>query len=214
MAFEPTLQHVPAGKGVYTGLPIRSALLHGDREKGRRFCGFSGKKPVMLIMGGSMGAKTVNDALDAVMPELTEHFDVAHIRGRGNMLDCCEGKGYAQFGFVDAELPDLYAAADVMLSRAGATAVFEILALAIPALLVPLPKAVSRGDQILNAAWFEEKGFSLVLEQEKMTPKAIIEAVENLYARRDVLRDAMKREAIGDAAERVVEIIAEAAKRV
>ncbi len=213
VAFEPTLKHVPAGKGVYTGLPIRTALLHGDRQKGLEFCGFSGRKPVMLIMGGSMGAKAVNDALDAVMPELTERFDVAHIRGRGNMLDCCEGKGYVQFSFVDAELPDLYAAADVMISRAGATAVFEILALTMPALLVPLSKASSRGDQILNAAYFEEKGFSLVLQQEDLAPEAIIRAAEELYTKRETLRAAMKREAVGDAAEHVAEIIAEAAKR-
>jgi len=214
VAFEPTLKHVPKGKGVYTGLPIRTVLLHGDRETGLKLCGFTGKKPVLLIMGGSMGAKAVNDALDAAMPQLTERFDVAHIRGRGNMLDCCEGKCYAQFSFLDEELPDVYAAADIMISRAGATAVFEILALAMPALLVPLPKAVSRGDQILNAAYFEKKGFSHVVAQENMTPEAVLAAVDKLYAQREMLREAMQRESAGDAAERVAEIIAAAVKRV
>jgi UDP-N-acetylglucosamine--N-acetylmuramyl-(pentapeptide) pyrophosphoryl-undecaprenol N-acetylglucosamine transferase len=186
---------------------------HGDREKGLAFCGFTGKKPVLLIMGGSMGAKAVNEALDAAMPDLTERFDVAHIRGKGNMLDCCEGKGYAQFGFVDAELPDLYAAADIMISRAGATAVFEILELAMPALLIPLTKASSRGDQILNAEYFEKKGFSLVLEQEKMTTEAIVAATNKLYEQREALREAMKRSGVGDAAERVADVIAQAARQ-
>lgn len=213
VSFEPTLKHLPKGKGVYTGLPIRTTLLHGDREKGLKLCGFSGKKPVLLIMGGSMGAKAVNETLDAAMPDITDRFDVAHIRGKSNMLDCCEGKGYAQFGFVDAELPDLYAAADVMISRAGATAVFEILSLAMPALLVPLTKASSRGDQILNAEYFEKKGFSHVIAQEDFAPDAILPALEKLYAARTALRDTMKREGVDNAAERVAEIIAEAAKK-
>lgn len=213
VAFEPTLKHIPEGKGVYTGLPIRSALLYGDRARGLALCGFTGKKPVLLIMGGSMGAKAVNDALDEVMPELADRFDVAHIRGKGNMLDCCEGKGYVQFGFVDAELPDLYAAADIMISRAGATAVFEILALALPALLIPLPKAVSRGDQLLNAAYFKGRGFSHVMEQEALNPDAILKAVDELYTQREALKEAMKREAIGDAAQRVAEVIADAQRK-
>ncbi len=213
VAFEPTLQYISEGKGVYTGLPIRSALLYGDRAKGLALCGFAGRKPVLLIMGGSMGAKAVNDALDAVMPELAERFDVVHIRGKGNMLDCCEGKGYVQFGFVDAELPDLYAAADIMISRAGATAVFEILALALPALLIPLPKTASRGDQLLNAAYFKERGFSHVIEQEELRPETILKAVDALCAQRGTLKEAMKREAIGDAAQRVAEVIADAQRK-
>lgn len=210
VAFEPTLKHVPEGKGVHTGLPVRAALLHGDRAKGMALCGFKGEKPVLLIMGGSLGAKAVNDALDEAMPRLVERFDVAHIRGRNNMLDCCEGGGYKQFSFVDAELSDLYAAADIMISRAGATAVFEILALGMPALLIPLTKASSRGDQILNAEYFRDKGFSLVLEQETMTPETILDAVSELYAQRETLRAAMKREAVSDAAQRVAEVIADA----
>lgn len=213
VAFEPTLKAIPQGKGIYTGLPIRAALLQGDRARGLALCGFTGVKPVLLIMGGSMGARAVNDALDAVMPNLADRFDVAHIRGRGNMLDCCEGKGYKQFCFVDAELPDLYAAADIMISRAGATAVFEILALALPALLIPLPRAVSRGDQLLNAAYFKERGFSHVIEQEALTPEVILKAVETLYAQRETLREAMKREAVGDAAQRVAEVIVNAQRK-
>jgi UDP-N-acetylglucosamine--N-acetylmuramyl-(pentapeptide) pyrophosphoryl-undecaprenol N-acetylglucosamine transferase len=213
VAFKPTLEYIPEGKGVYTGLPIRSALLHGNRDKGLRLCGFSGGKPVLLIMGGSMGARAVNGALDEVMPQLAERFDIAHIRGRGNMLDCCGGKGYKQFGFVDAEMPDLYAAADVMISRAGATSVFEILELAMPALLIPLTKASSRGDQLLNAEYFRENGFSLVLEQEALTPETILECVEALYAQRETLREAMKKEAFGDAAQRVAEVIAGAQRK-
>ena len=168
VAFEPTLKFVPVGKGICTGLPIRHELLSGDRQKGLALCGFSGEKPVLLVMGGSLGAKALNDAFDAVLDKLTQRFDVIHIRGKNNLRDGALPDGYRQFDFITSELPDIYAAADIMVSRAGATAVFEILAMSLPSLLVPLPKASSRGDQILNANYFSEKGFARVLEQEKM----------------------------------------------
>ena len=157
VSFESALNHVPKSKGVFTGLPIREDLLHGKKEKGLELCGFSGDKPVVLIMGGSSGAQSVNYALDTIMPELLKEFDVIHIRGSKNMLPGELPSGYKQFGYVSEELADIYAAADIMISRAGATAVFEILALKIPALLIPLPKSCSRGDQILNAGLFQIK---------------------------------------------------------
>ena len=129
VSFKPTLKHVPQGKGICTGLPIREGLLKGSRENGLALGGFSGKKPVVLIMGGSLGAQALNDVLDGIMPELTRTYDVVHIRGKNNMACCCAPCGCKPFGFVDEELADLYAAADIMVSRAGATAVFEILAL-------------------------------------------------------------------------------------
>ena len=210
VSFEPTLAHIPDGKGIYTGLPIRSALLEGDRKKGLSFCGFSGKKPVLLIMGGSLGAKALNEALDQIIPVLTKKYDVVHIRGQKNLLEGTLPEGYRQFGFVGEEMGDIYAAADMMLSRAGATAVFEILALNLPALLVPLPKAASRGDQILNAEYFQKRGFSHVLLQEDMTDGQLIDGIDALFDDRKTLRSNMKREHVADAAEKVARIIADA----
>ncbi len=117
-------------------------------------------------MGGSLGATAMNDVLDAIMPKLTKKFDVAHIRGKKKLLSAHLPKGYKQFGYVGSELGDLYAAADIMLSREGATAIFEILALNLPALLIPLPKLYSRGDQIQNAEHFQSEGYCHVLPQE------------------------------------------------
>ena len=212
VAFEPTLKFVPAGKGICTGLPIRHELLCGDREAGFEMCGFSGKKPVLLIMGGSLGARALNDAIDAVLDDLTKQYDVIHIRGKNNLRSGLLPCGYKQFDFISCELPHIYAAADIMVSRAGATAVFEILSLALPSLLVPLPKATSRGDQILNAKYFEEKGFSLVLEQERITPETLLAGIKELYGKREALRDAMKRENMNDASDKVARIIADAAQ--
>ena len=210
VAFESALRSIPEGKGVITGLPIREKLLGGDRERGLALCGFSGKKPVLLIMGGSLGAKALNDTVDAAMPGLTRKYDVAHIRGEKNMGDCCSPAGCKPFGYVDEELADIYAAADIMLSRAGATAVFEILALALPALLVPMPQSASRGDQLENAEYFKEKGFSHVLPQERMTEESLIGAIDELYKDREALSARMKRENTTDAAAAVAQIIADA----
>lgn len=207
VAFEPTLKHIPKDKGVYTSLPIRSELLSGDRDKGLKICGFSGQKPVLLIMGGSLGAKVINDTLDQIMPEMTKKYDVVHIRGKKNLLDGELPSGYRQFGYIGEELGDIYAAADIMLSRAGATAVFEILALSLPALLVPLSKASSRGDQILNAQYFEKQGFSRVLSQEDMTAETLLTGINDLYDNRKELRHKMQLENAGDASEKVARII-------
>ncbi|MBT7122459.1 MAG: undecaprenyldiphospho-muramoylpentapeptide beta-N-acetylglucosaminyltransferase, partial [Clostridia bacterium] len=200
VAFEPTLKHIPNGKGVYTGLPIRGELLHGSKIKGLHFCGFKGEKPVLLIMGGSLGATVINDVLDKIMPTLTQKYDVAHIRGKKNLLSGALPDSYKQFGFVGHELGDLYAAADIMLSRAGATAIFEILALNLPSLLIPLSKHYSRGDQILNADHFESEGYCTMLIQEDMNEQTLMEGIENLHKNAKKIKSVMQTENLEDAA--------------
>jgi UDP-N-acetylglucosamine--N-acetylmuramyl-(pentapeptide) pyrophosphoryl-undecaprenol N-acetylglucosamine transferase len=207
VAFETTLKHIPEGKGVYTGLPIREELLHGDRQKGLEFCGFSGVKPVLLIMGGSLGAMAINDVFDSVLLDAAEKFDIVHIRGKQNLISGLLPAGYKQFEYVGKQLADIYAATDIMLSRAGATAVFEILALSIPALLIPLPRSSSRGDQLLNAKYFEDKGFSYVLEQEDLTGESLIDGINRLYENRETLRSKMKSQEAAGAADNVVNVI-------
>jgi UDP-N-acetylglucosamine--N-acetylmuramyl-(pentapeptide) pyrophosphoryl-undecaprenol N-acetylglucosamine transferase len=213
VAFETTLKAIPAGKGIYTGLPIREELLRGDRKKGLEFCGFSGKKPVLLIMGGSLGAMAINEVFDRILPEVAKKFDVVHIRGKQNLISGFLPVGYKQFEYVGKQLADVYAAADIMLSRAGATAVFEILALSIPALLIPLPKSSSRGDQLLNAKYFEDKGFSYVLEQENMTDESLLGGINKLYENREKLSSKMKKQEAADAADNVVKVIIDAQLR-
>ncbi len=212
VSFEPTLEFVPAGKGVCTGLPIRHELLCGDKETGLCMCGFTGEKPVLLIMGGSLGAKALNETIDAVLDELVKQFDVIHIRGKNNLRSGFLPLGYKQFDFIGCDLSHIYAAADIMVSRAGATAVFEILTMALPSLLVPLPKATSRGDQILNAEYFKNKGFSHVLEQESLTNETLMAGIQHLYKERDKLNEMMKQENKIDSAELVAQVIADAAR--
>ena len=193
VTFEDTLTHIKHGKGVFTGTPIRSELLSGVREKGLALCGFDGEKPVLLCMGGSLGAQAVNEALREALPLLLPVFDIVHLCGAGKKSDAHEGAaGYVQFEYLGAELPDVFAAASIAVSRAGANSVFEFLAIALPALLIPLPKSSSRGDQILNADYFLRKGYALSLPQDKLTPQTLAEMVTKLYGERDALVAAMR----------------------
>ncbi|MBR4113953.1 MAG: undecaprenyldiphospho-muramoylpentapeptide beta-N-acetylglucosaminyltransferase, partial [Anaerotignum sp.] len=168
--FPETLQYVPKGKGVHTGTPIRKELFTGEREKGLNACGFSGKKPVLLMMGGSLGAVKLNNCLREILPVLTETFDIIHLCGKGNLDETLANRAdYKQFEYVSDGLNDLFAAADFIVSRAGSNSISEFLALKKPHLLIPLSAKASRGDQILNAASFEKQGFARVLQEEEMT---------------------------------------------
>ena len=145
-------------------------------------------KPVLMIMGGSQGAQSVNEAVRKHLDELLRDFRVIHLCGAGKYdasLDNVEG--YRQFEYVKDDLKHLFAAADVIVSRAGANAIFEILALQKPNLLIPLSVG-TRGDQILNARSFEAQGFSKVLvesEEEGVLDKKLVSTVRALYSERE-----------------------------
>lgn len=208
VAFEATAKHIAGGKCVVTGSPVRSELFSGDRARGLNFLGFDGNKPLLLIMGGSLGAQAINEAVDASIDTLLAQFDIAHIRGAQKCNPALDGRaGYRQFEYLSEELPDLFAAADFMLSRAGANAVFEILALCIPALLIPLPKESSRGDQILNADFFVRSGFSHVLDQAKLTPESLVKALAALQQDAPQLRQAMRESSMGNGTQNVIDVI-------
>ena len=212
VTFEDTLAHVGA-KGVHTGTPIRPELYQGDKERGLAFLGFNDKKPVLLIMGGSLGASVVNDAVRAALPKLLISYDIVHLCGKGKVEERLNQPGYRQFEYVNEELPDVLAATDVVVSRAGANAVFEFLALSKPALLIPLPRSASRGDQILNAGYFARKGFAMVLEQESLTPETLLDAVNDLYDRRLSFIATMSTEPLADGTDEVLAVIRNAMKK-
>ena len=208
--FPETLSMLPKDKAVLSGSPIRAELLQGDREKGLRFAGLSGEKPVLLMIGGSLGALKLNQALRAALPEITKRFDVVHLTGKGKLDESLAGTpGYVQYEFISEELADLFAAADVVFSRAGANAICELLALRKPSLLVPLPKEESRGDQILNAASFEKQGFSKVIAQADLTPEVLTKAVSELYDGRERYISAMSESAQADGVKTILGLIDE-----
>ena len=212
VTFEDTLSHVGA-KGVHTGTPIRPELYEGDKARGLSFLGFDDKKPILLVMGGSLGAAAVNDAVRAALPKLLLSYDIVHLCGKGKVEESLAQPGYRQFEYVNEELPDVLAATDIVVSRAGANAVFEFLALSKPALLIPLPRSASRGDQILNAGYFARKGFAMVLEQESLTPETLLDAVNDLYDRRLSFIATMSAEPLADGTDEVLAVIRSAMEK-
>lgn len=212
--FPETLKHLPPEKAVLTGSPIRQELFHGDKARGLSFCGFDNSKPVILIIGGSLGAVAVNTAVRNVLPKLLEEFQVIHLCGKDKLDSSLEGtKGYVQFEYIKEELSDLMAASDIMISRAGANAICEILALRKPNILIPLSAQASRGDQILNAASFEKAGYSIVIQEEDVTDEGLLAAVHQAYSQGQEYRTAMERSQLNNSIEKIVGLINEAAKR-
>ena len=211
--FPETIPYLPEGKAVLTGSPIRQELLSGDKKKGLSFCHFTEDKPVLLIIGGSLGSIFINNAVRGSLDILLKEFQIIHLCGRGNLDDSKKScVGYAQFEFISRELPDLFAAADVIVSRAGANAICELLALHKPNILIPLSKNASRGDQILNARSFEKQGFSYVIEEESVTAATLTDAVFDVYKNRDCYRHTMEQSGQMDAISTIVSLLSEISK--
>ncbi len=171
---------------ICTGSPLRRSIYSGDAEAARRACGFSGKKKTLLVLGGSTGAKAVNDAVDAQLGKLTRAFDVVHIRGRGNGAKRLPG--YFPLEFTPAP-QDFFALADLAVTRGGGNSLFELGALGIPMLIVPLPKGASRGDQEKNAEYFSAHGLALTLPQDELS--RLCDRLALLDAKSSALRAAM-----------------------
>ena len=211
--FPETLKNIPGNKAVLTGSPIRQELFEGNKEKGLTFCGFDNKKPVLLIIGGSLGSQVVNEAVRSILPELLEQFQIIHLCGKGKVDSSLNGtKGYVQFEYIKQELTDLFAASDLIISRAGANAICEILALRKPNILIPLSAAASRGDQILNANSFKKQGFSFVLPEEKLSSETLMKAVKEVYKNQNNYVTAMEKSPLNDAIETIMELIKEVQK--
>ena len=211
--FPETVNNLPADKAVLTGTPIRQELLSGNAENGRKFCGFTADKPVIMVIGGSLGAASVNDNVRKILPELLKDFQVVHLCGKGKTDESLKGTtGYVQYEYIQDELPDLFAMADVVISRAGANAICEIRELHKPNLLIPLSAKASRGDQILNARSFERQGFSMVLEEEEITETKLLDTIHQLYTDRQKYTEAMAGNGRVDSISKITELIEECAR--
>lgn len=212
--FPETLKHLPEGKAVLTGSPIRQELLSGDKYKAKDFLHFASGKPVIMVVGGSLGSVAVNDAVRGILPELLRTFQVVHLCGKGKVDASLQNlEGYAQFEYVKEELKDLFALTDIVISRAGANAICELLALHKPNLLIPLSANASRGDQILNARSFERQGYSIVLEEEELNKQILLESITRLYENKDAYIDAMKNSPQQNSIDTIIELIETAAAK-
>lgn len=206
--FPETFDLIPPKKAHLTGSPIRAELFKGDKEAGKKFVGFTDDKPVIMVIGGSQGSAAINGAIRDSLNELLKDFNIVHLTGKDktdNMLLTIDG--YKQFEYITDELPDIFALADIVVSRSGANAIGELLALHKPNLLIPLPSASSRGDQIMNARSYEDQGFSMVLNEEDMTSKLLISKIRELYENKDKYIAAMSESKQRDAISAIMDLI-------
>ena len=211
--FPETLEHLPKEKAVLTGSPIRQELLSGNKIAALDFCGLTADKPVILIIGGSLGSVAVNQAVRAILPELLKDFQVIHLCGKGKVDESLKNlHGYVQFEYIQNELKDIFALTDLIISRAGANAICEIAALRKPNLLIPLSASASRGDQILNARSFERQGFSIVIEEEELTNEKLLSSIQELYTNRETYIHNMSKSGQQNSIDTIIGLIENAAK--
>ena len=210
--FPETLAKVPTDKAVLTGSPIRAELSKGSKEAGLKLCGFTADKPVVMVIGGSQGAQSVNEAVREALPTLLKDFQVVHICGKDKMDNLMLSvEGYKQFEYLKAELKDVFAMADVVISRAGANAICELLSLNKPNILIPLSMG-SRGDQILNASSFEGQGFSIVIREESLDPINLVGKVHEVYLNRNTYIENMKQSGQMNSIKTIMGLIEECAE--
>ncbi len=213
--FPETVKYLPEGKAVLTGTPIRQELFSGNKLLGLDFCGFNRSKPVLLVIGGSTGSAAINEAVRAILPDLLIKYQVIHLCGKDKSDKSLTGTpGYVQYEYIKKELSNLLDAADVIISRAGANTICELLALRKPHILIPLSAASSRGDQILNAESFERQGYSYVLKEEAITADSLLEAIETVYHNKKTYIEAMSQSKLNNSIETIIQLIKEVSQGV
>lgn len=194
--------------GEFVGAPLRKSLFNVSKKEALSSFGFSGNKPVLLITGGSQGAQAINSAVREALKDLLPKYDVIHICGKNNLSSEKFPKGYFQTEFLN-RIENAFAAASVCVSRAGSNTVFELMSLSVPCVLIPLPKNASRGDQILNAEYFQKLGLAFVLPQKALTSASLVFAINSVYANRFNLSRNFEKHPIKDASRQISRIIAD-----
>jgi UDP-N-acetylglucosamine--N-acetylmuramyl-(pentapeptide) pyrophosphoryl-undecaprenol N-acetylglucosamine transferase len=218
VTFDATVPYLPEGKVKVTGTPVRRSLFAGDAAAGLVFLEFSGEKPVLLVFGGSLGAATINNQVRRALLALLQSFDVVHVVGHGNLDTTIEEPGYVQKEFIGEQFGDVLAAAAVVVSRAGANSLYELLMTRKPHLLIPLGKSASRGDQLDNARVFAELGFSKVLYEEALTGSeksdgAFVESVKDVLGHSEEISARLASFEIKDSVNLITELIQESVKQ-
>jgi UDP-N-acetylglucosamine--N-acetylmuramyl-(pentapeptide) pyrophosphoryl-undecaprenol N-acetylglucosamine transferase len=199
---------------VHTGTPLRPDLVRGDAERGRARFDLPRGRPLVVVFGGSLGADALNRVVRDALDALLEFGSIVHVCGPGRTdAAFADRGGYRQFEFVGAEWGDLLAAADVVVARAGANSLYELVALGKPHLLVPLPRSASRGDQISNAAYAVEHGWSRVIAEEDLDPARLTAAVRELYVDRARIIAALRGAGLGDGTRAVADVIVRFARK-
>lgn len=183
--FEDTLKYLPKDKADFVGATIREDLKEGNQQKGYEITGFNSDKKVLLVMGGSLGSKKLNDIIRDNLEALLHDYQIIHLTGHGLVDESYKQKGYIQYEFVKEELTHLLSITDTVVSRAGSNAIYEFLTLRIPMLLIPLGLDQSRGDQIDNAKYFESKGYGKMIPEDQLTQFKLLEQLKQIESHRN-----------------------------
>lgn len=179
-------------KAKCTGSPLRQNIYSGDSFRAKAMCKMrDDSKPYLLVFGGSLGATALNDAVRRDLPALTQKYNVIHITGKGN-LSGIKNENYFETEFTE-NMADFFALCDVAVARGGANSLFELMALGIPTLCIPLPKGSSRGDQIDNAEYFASKGCLISVHQENLIKFSLSEQVARVWKEQKSLRENMRK---------------------
>lgn len=198
-------------KCVYTGQPIRKKVFRGDKSKIQSQGNFDSSLPNLLVVGGSLGAKFINEKVWSNLDKLTQEFNVIHITGK-QAKEKHSHKNYLQISYAE-NIGDFFAWSDIVLSRAGAGAINEFVALRKPALLIPLSKRCSRGDQIENAKLYNKKGLADILEEEDFDDMLFMIKLKNLYKNAKNYIKNMEKMQSFDASEKIVKILEKTAQK-
>lgn len=215
VSFDETMRFLPKKRVTLTGSPVRKLIREGRADRGRKFLGLQGEgPPLLLVFGGSLGARVLNRVTVEALPQLLKSFDLVHICGRGKLPETHRKEGvYLPFEYIGDEFGDLLAAADLAVSRAGANSLYELLFMHLPHLLVPLPETASRGDQIINARIFQKRGFSACLAESELNADSLLKAVLQVQKDRDRYIKAMQGAGSLDGTKGITEVISQVLKR-
>ncbi len=209
VTFEQTRKYLHSGKVVLTGTPVRQVILKGDAEEGRRLLQLDRQRPVLFVFGGSLGAVKINQVVRDALEELLADFQVVHICGKDNLdQNLADRNHYHQLEYVGEEFGHLLACADLVVSRAGANSIYEILVTRKPHILIPLPVAASRGDQIINARVCSELGYSRVIYEETLASHLLVGAIRATYRDRVAITQTLMKYEIPDAIETIFQLLA------
>ncbi|NEW06762.1 undecaprenyldiphospho-muramoylpentapeptide beta-N-acetylglucosaminyltransferase [Paenibacillus sp. SYP-B3998] len=209
-AFQDTVKKHSSPKTIHVGPIIRQTLKEGHADRGKKACNFIDDQPVLLIMGGSQGAQTINEIVKRVRHDLGQRYQIIHICGKGKMDETAWMPGYASFEYVGKELPDFLAMADIVVSRAGSNSIMELLVLQKPMILIPHANGASRNGQLANAQYFQNEGYAEQLLEQQMTPESFCETIDKVYKNRQVYSENMEKHQEGGGAERTMALIREA----
>lgn len=192
--------------GLYVGPPIpKKEVTQSEKTRARQMYNLNGDKPICLIVGGSLGASSVNNAVWNTLDNLLKTHQILHITGKGKSNKDIKKDGYTQVEFIN-NMPAVLEITDVAITRGGSNVIFELLAHSIPMIIIPLSKG-SRGDQVQNALYFEKKGYALSLMEPELSPESLYKTFKQLLTRANLIRSNTKYAVPKDSLERIMSII-------